>query len=291
VPVLVYVWGAAGPKEHAALRRLGATLAAVAAVLALTAGSTLAVAHADQSQIVITGNSAEWNSNFTLAQTFTAGITGTLAEVDLYVGVTPQQVVNVVRPAVIGDTSITVFPTTGGIPSGSAIAAESVNLVDTLPGWVVFNIPSGPAVTAGTQYAIAITENNPSTATINWYGDCATDNYSGGQALTNDFTNNGWHTVTAWSAGQGSSFAAYCQQDFAFRTFVTVPVPPDPTPTAVQSFQGATSAPTVAATPPPTSTSQNHDGGNGSLAIAVLVASFAAGAAFVAHRRYGLARR
>ena len=191
------------------MRRIGAVIAAVVLVLALTASTTLAnppgvTGTLDQRQIVFTAGSATWDSTVSLAQTFTAGMTGTLDAVGVYVGVTtpppptpPPGPAVQVQPAVLGDTRIEVWNTTGGLPSGpNAIASESLNLVGLAPGAVYFEIPSPPNVVAGTQYLILVEETGSDL--LNWYGDCTSDNYTGGQALVFTSATHTWQTVPAW---------------------------------------------------------------------------------------------
>lgn len=264
------------------MRRFVSALAAAVAVLALTASATLAIpipGTLDGEQAIITGGSGLWSTSQALAQTFTPSVSGTLDAVGVYVS-QPAAQSALAQPASTTNF-IGIFPTTGGIPSGSNMAQDLAFSVTSTPGWAYFIIPSPPNVVAGTQYSILM---YPGAGLIDWAGDCTTDNYSGGQALVNDASDPVYRTVPVWSALH-SGGAAACQQDFAFQTYISAAPAPTPAPTSAP-----TSAPTL--TPPPTSTTAPAGETTGAPPAAWLVfAGLAAAAAFVTMRRYGLARR
>lgn len=248
------------------MRRIGAAIAGVAMVLALTASSALALAvpgTLDQHQEVITGNGATWSdtsmggAGWALGQTFTAGVNGTLDAVGFYVSATGPGPAVQVQPAV-GNAVIEIE---GNNVSGKPVSPPLASATPTLgsaPGWVFFVLPSPINIVAGTKYAIVMFTGAP--VILNWAGDCS-NSYPGGEALV---------FSTIWMSISGPQA---CQQDFAFRTYVTAAPP--------------------AATAPPTSTTPAKDAPNGGPAIPVIVAGLvaAAAAAFVTMRRYGLARR
>lgn len=276
------------------MRRLVAVTSAVAIILALTTGTTLAVnppgvtGTLNQHQNDISAGSALWDFHFALAQTFTPDVTGTLNAVGVYIGVTPP-VTNgpaqkEVGPAATGDAEITVENVTGGVIGGVPVPVPTlgVDVVSVVgqTGWVYFEIPSPPSVVAGTTYAITLFGVGEDPVSfpdnLNWYGDCApAANYPGGQALVFDGSAASpvWQTLPAWEATQPPDGTS-CQQDFAFETYITA-------------------APASTSTPPPTSTGSPATGStdNGRATLLVIVAGFATAAAFVTMRRYGLARR
>jgi hypothetical protein len=76
--------------------------AALAAVLSIGAGSVLAIpipGTLDQQQTIVTDQIDDFGSSYTLAQTFTAGQTGTLDAIGIYVGAV-QSIISV-RPAAV----------------------------------------------------------------------------------------------------------------------------------------------------------------------------------------------
>ena len=251
------------------MRRIGVAIAVVAMVLALAASSALAIplpGTLDQHQEVITGNGATWSdasmggAGWALGQTFTAGVSGTLDAVGFYVSATGPGPAVQVQPAV-GNAVIEIEGTgVSGKPASPPLASATPTL-GSAPGWVFFVLPSPINIVAGTKYAIVMFTGAP--VLLNWAGDCS-NSYPGGEALM---------FSTLWMPVSG---VQACQQDFAFRTYVTAAPP------------AATAPP---ATAPPTSTTPAKDAPNGGPAIPVIVAAFAAAAAFVTMRRYGLARR
>ena len=258
------------------MRRIGVAIAGVAMVLALTASSTLAIplpGTLDQHQDTITGNGATWSdtemggAGWRLGQTFTAGVTGTLDAVGVYVSATqplPPPAVQVQPHPAVGNAAIQIRSTDlSGLPAPPLASATPT--LGSAPGWVYFILPSPINIVAGTKYAILMWTGAP--VILNWAGDCS-NSYPGGEALV---FRGGWFSVDGSEASP-----AYCQQDFAFQTYVTA------------APRAATAPP---ATAPPTSTTPAKDAPNGGPAIPVIVAAFAAAAAFVTMRRYGLARR
>jgi len=299
--------------------------AALAAVLSIGAGSVLAIpipGTLDQQQTIVTDQIDDFGSSYTLAQTFTAGQTGTLDAIGIYVGAV-QSIISV-RPAAVPTPDlyarVAVAGASGGVPAGAYLMNPTYTTFPGQPGWVYFILPAPAPITTGTQYSIIATVSG--LWRLVWAGDCATDNYSGGQALIFDTTKKApaWQSMTSW--GTNADSIGSCQQDFAFKTYVTTPdvatptpvvatptpvaatptpvaatptpVAATPTPPAVdtptpfESFQGATATP--GSTPPPTSTTTPTDGGSTPgllLALSFLVA----GAAFVTVRRMGTIRR
>jgi hypothetical protein len=242
-------------------------------MLALTTGSALAVpipGTLDQQQ---TDTSAGYwmNMNQYRAQTFTAGMTGTLNGVSIQTQVGDTAAVAV--PAAAGDYSVEIWATSGGVPSGASALASNTVVGDT-GGLVIVAFSSPPSVVAGTQYAIRLVVD--AGGEINWLGVCQSNLYAGGQALVYDVSGAAtWQTIADWATAND---AKACALDFAFATYVT----------AAQ----ATPQPTAPVTPPPTATTADTAPENGSSApVLLLFAGLASAAAFVTIRRYGLVRR
>src|SRR5664280_3919066 len=229
VPILAWM-GTRRAEGETKLRRIGAVLAGVSMVLALTASTTLALTPPgtlDQHQEIITGNLATWSDaamgglgGWALGQTFTPSVTGTLDAVGVYVSATtpPTGPAVQVHPAVVGNAKIQVWSTDlSGLPVGPLLATESPTL-SASPGWEYFVLPSPSNIVTGTRYAIVMFTNDP--YILNWAGDCS-NSYPGGQALVFSVPN--WFPITGGPA--------YCQQDFAFRTYVTAAPAETPPPT------------------------------------------------------------
>lgn len=132
-----------------------------------------------------------------IAQTFTAGKTGLLTRIQLYVNGT-------------GPMSVSINTISGGIPTGAPLASSTAGFT-SFEGWVDFPFALPVSVTAGVKYAIVF---NTGTLAAAWG---SLDTYSGGQALI--FTGS-WVSFQTWQST--STF-----YDFAFKTFV------DPQTTAV----------------------------------------------------------
>jgi hypothetical protein len=253
-------------------RRFAMAASGVLAILALTGGSALAAvdpATLDQGQSDTSANGAYWGTAYTLAQTFTPAVSGTLTAVSLNVGVNTPDAVNVV-PAVAGDVTVGIYATSADVPTGSALATGAI-AAGEIPAWYDLELASPPTVAAGTVYAIVAKVGVGDF--INWTGHCDGDVYTRGEALILDEST--WQTIPAWAVANDASSNA-CEEDFAFRTYVTAPQ--------------ATAQPTVAVTPPPTGTGTLPESRTDSAPLLV-AAGLALATAFVTIRRYGLVRR
>jgi hypothetical protein len=218
-------------------RRFITIAGSVVVALAVTAGTSLATALVvtkDQSQTSVTD--VDWRGSMTLAQTFTANISGSLAKVslDLAAATEPSVVMGDAAPAAGPwnglQVSITATDPTTKLPLDSAIDQQDVIATN---GWqdVVFSTPA--MVVAGTLYSITINPSN-GTSGVDWHGTCNAAKYTRGQALID---NNGWVTVPSWGNDPGT----YCYTDFAFETFVASAVPA-PTATAADTSPDAGSS-------------------------------------------------
>jgi Ca2+-binding RTX toxin-like protein len=153
---------------------------------------------------------------FTIAQTFTAGLSGPLGKVELYlnklntvVGNPPPDLPITVEIRTVSglDPSTTVLATTtiqhGVIP----IAQE--------PGWVPATFDTPTAVVAGNHYAIVAYTDSA----YSWHGSqlLVGDAYAGGSTRVSDTDTPAWRSV-----------CTSCTPDMAFRTFVDVPTSSPP---------------------------------------------------------------
>ena len=144
------------------------------------------------------------------AQTFTAGLTGGLDQVDLLLArVNPPTTYVTVE---IRDVS-------GGVPGQAVLAARSIPpaaVTNTTPQFIPVQFNPPAPVTAGTQYAIVAYSGNVPTNWIIWYAKLG-DVYPGGQVSP----------ARRPRRRPGRRFP----DDAAFKTYVVPVVPPTPTPT------------------------------------------------------------
>jgi hypothetical protein len=206
----------------------------------LVPGSAVA-ATADLDQSTAYGPGHDFGGAVQLAQTFTAGKTGTLTSVDLDM-----------RGS--GSVTVTLKGATNGIldhnvvPIGAALATATASVTTASMGWVKFSFASPYAITSGNFYSIVF---SPGVASV---GGSST-NYGGGRALI--YWSTSWVTV---ASKYGSGGAA----DWAFRTWVkaaapkatptlkATPTAPKKTPTAPKATPTATHSVPATATLTPT---------------------------------------
>jgi hypothetical protein len=183
---------------------VGAALAALALVPAAAAADTL-----DQQQ-PLGGSDARIKLNESLAQTFTAGLSGGLDRVELLVG----------APDSTPDAPLTVElrNVSAGSPGTTVLAAGSVapSAVSVTDAWVPITFPNAVPVTAGTQYSIVA--YSPVNDTHDYFWALAFDDpYPAGANF-----------VQAVSPPSGSWMLTVLDGDQAFKTYVEVPAPPAP---------------------------------------------------------------
>ncbi len=167
--------------------------AAVAIFAAVTLGAVFAAPVAaalipgvlDQSNAAGT---ATIGSTADLAQTFTAGKTGLMTGVRLWLEHTDTMYVHLET-------------TTGGKPDGNVIGVTTTETPSNTANWVLFEFYNGVPVVSGTTYAIVFNTNSSGADAA--YGSA--DTYAGGQAFTNL---GNWVSISA------------DLQDFAFQTYV-----------------------------------------------------------------------
>jgi hypothetical protein len=170
-----------------------AALLLSAVALPVAAGSAMPVGEVDQSNPT-TGDIA---TTMTSGQTFTAGVTGQLTQVDLWAEyATPQVVAGQAAPNPAGGISVQIYATAGGLPIGTALGSAGGAAIAG-PGWVSFTLSPAIPVLTGIMYAFSF---SPGTDTGVFVGTA----YSRGTALT--FSGSAWSNNTA--------------RDYAFRTHV-----------------------------------------------------------------------
>lgn len=215
-----------------------------------------------------TGNN-DATAGVTLGQTFTAGITGHLNAVSLYLaGIDGAPVPDTF---VVGVTNVN---GSGDPDLSSALVSGTVNKSDTslstsmTPAWVTVVFATPPTVTAGHKYAIVlgVATLSASNAWMRWALDStsagAYTDYTGGEAMAASRPTSGspwsWETMSSILNDGGAGTA-----DFGFRTYVSAA-------TATPSASLPSQPPTDALAPSQTS------GGSGTLALFALLGVIAA---------------
>jgi hypothetical protein len=190
-------------------------LAPVAAVvLLLGVAASASAGTLDQQQTVAGGLGYGIDSTHSVAQTFTAGISGGIDQVDLFlyeVAGTPSAPLNVqIRDAF------------GGVPGGTVLAGQTIpaTALTSSPAFTPIHFTPAAPVTAGTLYTIVAFSAAAAPPDYGW-GASSTDNpYPGGGGFTAGGSPSGpWTPITLPAA------------DLAFKTYV-VPTPPSPPSTA-----------------------------------------------------------
>ena len=169
----------------------------------------------DQQQPTVGSMALNAHSMQSVAQTFTAGLTGKLDQVDLNLNKSGTPPVPL---------TVELRDVSAGLPGSAVLASQSVlaSSVVAFPGsgWVSFAFPTPGSVTAGTQYAIVAQSAAVFPDTYAWSQGTGTDPYAGGAAY---FASSSPPT-TAWMP------VPIGPPDFAFKTYV-VPAPPLTPPT------------------------------------------------------------
>jgi hypothetical protein len=203
-------------------------ITAVVAAAALVPAANASAGTLDQQQTLSNFGGLQVDSTHSKAQTFTAGLTGRLDQVDLALsgmGVTTPLTVQ------IRDGSATA-------PGNTVLASASVptSAVTSSESFVPITIASPASVTAGTQYSIVVLNESPAISGWFWYSGktdpVGTSAYEGGKLYSSP---NG-------PPGTGPWFEGNVQADFEFKTYVAPPPPPPPPPPPV--VQPAATAPT-----------------------------------------------
>ena len=180
----------------------------VVAALFLGVASSASAGTLDQQQTDFSAGTGTIDSGQTSAQTFTAGLTGGIDQVDVHLesSGTPTAPLNVE----IRDVS-------GGAPGGTVLAGQSVpaSSVPAAGSWVTVNFATPAPVTAGSQYAIVAYSSTLSITQHYFWGYGGNSYAGGGFAYTSTSPPSGAWTPTT--------------VDLAFKTYVG---PASPTTTA-----------------------------------------------------------
>ena len=137
-----------------------------------------------------------------MGQTFTAGLSGPLTSVEVFL-------VDSSSSGSEPGLTLALASTSSGLPVGVALAASTIpdSDVPSVPGVVTVTFSSPATVTAGEQYAILITTSETNN-NYKWCGDGA-DTYSGGTGLDDRASGRNWRTLSSPEA--------------SLRTYVDIP--------------------------------------------------------------------
>ena len=145
----------------------------VVAALFLGVASSASAGTLDQQQTDFSVGTGTIDSGETSAQTFTAGLSGGIDQVDLHL-----------EPHGTPTTPVTVEirDTSGGAPGGTVLAGQSVpaSSIPTARSWVTVNFATPAPVTAGSQYAV-LAYSSPVSMTQHYDWGYGGDSYAGGR--------------------------------------------------------------------------------------------------------------
>lgn len=196
------------------------TLSGLIALLAATLGllpavSASAVGNLDQQA---TGTSTRWYyimNNVSLAQDFTAGVSGTLDRftIDGFAFSSPSAALTANIYAVDGS----------GFPTGSSLASASVTqtAIPTTVTTIVFDFGTPATVTAGTQYSVVLS----TTGSGEYHFENATSVPAGAKGVKPGAGNVGWQNYI-------DSGVTPNQTSFRFATYVSPITSPSPSATS-----------------------------------------------------------
>ncbi len=202
--------GASGSNLGTVRRSAGKAGSSILGVLMLLCGICMLAPGAalagtvDQQQTDHGGGSRAISSGGSLAQTFTAGASGALDQVDLYLTAFNSP---------IADMNVQIRSLSGDSPGDAVLASQSVSasMVSSAGGFVPFNFTAPATVVAGTRYALVADSPAMFPHDDAWTLSSATNPYTGGAPFTNPTS----PPSGPWSPGTTT--------DFAFRTYVTAP--------------------------------------------------------------------
>jgi len=186
------------------MKLMRAAVAGACAACVALPGTALA-GTLDQQQPNGEGASLQIQNTQSLAQTFTAGLTGGLDQVDLKLsGTGPTQ------PLIVE-----IRNSTAGSPGGTVLASGSIptSAAPAVTAFVSLGFATPPPVAAGTQYAIVAYTAAANPNRWDWVVD-ATNPYPGGTSNFQAASPPG----PTWTSQSGS--------DLSFKTYVLTPSPP-----------------------------------------------------------------
>jgi hypothetical protein len=185
-------------------------ITAVVAAAALVPAANASAGTLDQQQTISNFGGLQVDSTHSKAQTFTAGLTGQLDQVDLALS----------GLSLTNPLAVQIRDGSATAPGDTVLASASVptSAVTGSESFVPITFTSPASVTVGTQYSIVALTNDSSSWF--WYaGQAAPDSaYVGGKLYGSP---NGPPGSGPWSEGN-------TQADFEFKTYVAPPPPPPP---------------------------------------------------------------
>jgi hypothetical protein len=172
------------PSNRRLFRLLACILVGLATPLAFSLRVASATPTGDQSYLPA-GASASYfiESSQSVAQTFTAGITGDLTSVGVEIQTWDG------APGV--PISVKITTVSGGAPDNSnVIGTGTISASDVLSSVSLINVPltGTPHLTAGTQYAIVLSSSAPSCCGDTFYATDSEAGYAGGSEFTGNTT-------------------------------------------------------------------------------------------------------
>ena len=200
-------------------------ITAVAAIASLIPAANASAGTLDQQQTISNFGGLQVDSTHSKAQTFTAGITGQLDQVDLSIS----------GMSVTTPLTVQIRNGSATAPGDTVLASASVptSAVTSTESFVPIAFASPASVTAGTQYSIVALNATAAISGWFWYAGKSSDPlpasaYEGGRLYG---TSDGPPAIgSTWFEGNP-------QADFEFKTYVT-----PPPPTGGGSGGGATTA-------------------------------------------------
>jgi hypothetical protein len=213
-----------------AMRTRTSLIAVVAGAASLIAAASASAGTLDQQQTVSNFSGLQVANNNSKAQTFTAGLTGQLDQVDL-----------ALSGGMDATTPLTIEIRDGSAtaPGDTILASASVptSAVASSESWVSTSFTSPASVTAGTQYSIVVLNGGASSAAgWFWYSGKTPDGSS-----VSAYEGGTLYSSPDGPPGMGPWFAGNPLADFEFKTYVAPPPPPPPD-TGGGSGGGGTSA-------------------------------------------------
>jgi hypothetical protein len=184
------------------------------AALLLGIATTASAGTLDQQQTTFGAfSSGGVNSSQSLAQTFTAGITGRLDQADLVLSTFSSPT---------DPVTIEIRNAAGGLPGNTVLASTSIPIsaipADPNPAFVSATFGSPAAVVSGTQYALVAWSTNAAGSPGWSYQPNPANPYPAGRGLNSQ------------ASPPGNDWDAPAGDDFAFKTYVVPSPPAQPVP-------------------------------------------------------------
>jgi PEP-CTERM motif len=198
--------------------RVTSALAALLTLAVVAAGSAHAGPVLDQvlDPGPIPTSNAGFDNHTLRAQTFTVGLAGTLAEIDVDVEVFLPIVGNLVME--VRPTDANGFPAVTGFLAQRSVPATSVPGPLSGGGFVAFDVSSSAIpVTVGEKLAIVLYSDTPNGPIYGWLGTYPGDPYPAGSNFVKSPSDTQWLDTGGPNGG-----------DFGFKTYVNPAAVPEP---------------------------------------------------------------